>query len=218
MRDRAPIIADRQSIEEMKAELERMRRETREMKATETQVKAQMKREEEKHKALEKEQDQQELMDWRKQQRDEMFAYEADRKGQHNTDDLEDHREFLAYKKSLKEAEKIQQLEDISCSYHENKDNALYNADLKKMETAERLRVPIEENLEKYRTLAEAKTQEKQEADWETQEARLRTEQSELEHCMLLAKQERENAMHGLEFIRAHQFEPVPEGHDLAVR
>lgn len=211
-------IHDRQSLQDTKAELERMRRETREMKATETQVKAQMQREEGKHRTLEKERDQQEILEWRKQQRDEMLAYTDERKLQQNTDDMQDSREYQAYKRSLKEAEKDQDLQDVRCSYMEHKDNAMYNAELKKMEMAERLRVPVEEGLEKYRTLAEVKLYEKQCDDWETQEARLRIEQSELEHCMLLAKEEREEAMHGLEFIRAHQFEPVPEGRDLAVR
>lgn len=211
-------IQDRASLQEMKAELERVTRETREMKATETMVKAQMRREEEKQRAMEKEQDQQDMLEWRKQQRDEMVGFDQERKMQQATDDMQDSREYQAYKRSLREAEKEQQLQDIRNDYIEHKDSALYNAELKKMEMTERLRAPVEENAEKYRTLADAKLYEKQRDEYETTEARYRTEQSELEHAMLLAKQEREDAMHGLEYLRAHQFEPVPEGCDLAVR
>lgn len=202
----------------MKAELERIRRETREMKTTETQVKAAMRREEEKQKKSEKERDQKDILDWRKQQRDERQAYDAERKMQQKTDELDDNREYQAYKRSLKEADKDQELQDIRAAYHEAKDDAAYNAEVLKQELAERQRLPVQENLEKYRTLADAKNQERQREELDQHETRLTTEQFELEHRMMLARQERDAALQSLEFIRNHQLSPVPEGQDLTAR
>lgn len=202
----------------MKAELDRIRRETRDMKATETQVQAAMKREEEKQRAAEKERDQHEIMAWRKQQRDETVAFGTDRSMSQKAEDLENNREYQSYKRSLKEGDQDQMLQDIHNSYAEAKEDAAYNTDLKRIELAERQRAPIEENLEKYRTMAEAKGQERQRDDIETIEKRLTQEQFELEHRMMLARQDRDDAVQSLEFIRTHQFQPVPEGQDLTSR
>jgi len=209
---------DRHAIADMKAELEKIRREARELKAAESQAKAAMQREERKQVKTEKEREGAELADWRLQQRDDTMAFAAERKMQQQIDDLEDSREYQAYKRHMREVEQEQNLEDVHQAYLEAKDNAAHNAEMKREEQAERNRLPVEENLEKYRTVAEARLQERQEEELEAAEARQSHEQFELEHRMLLAREERDEALRSLEFTRSHHFAPAPEGHDLIVR
>merc|ERR1719373_1524342 len=99
-------------------------------------------------------------------------------------------------------------MRDTQEEYLETKENASYRVELRKLELAERQRAPIEENLEKFRVLAEHNLEEQRREDVEIREARMLAEAAEMAQTMAKAQKERELALQSLEHVRASQGPP----------
>jgi len=192
-------------MQDMRAELERVRREAAELKATEAAVQATMCREEEEQRRREKARGEHELMQQRGQEREEMKSYCATLQQQRRKVELGQRQAFLEHKRELKAAANIQEQEEIHEAYLEHKEAAEYNAELVKQKCAEEQWLPIEANIERYTTLAAARDEEKRHEVQEQQEERARRERAEMELLLLQAQQEREAALQSLDHVRFHE-------------
>jgi len=205
----AHLQKQRLAMKDMKAELEKIRKETVEMKAAEAGVKAKMKREEEAHQKAEKEKKQLEELQRRKREEEEMKAYCAEKKKQQHQEDLDRKEDFISHVKQMKVAEHQQELACIHDCYLESKEASQYNAEWVREKRSEEQWLPIEENIEKYSTLAAARKEERQRVELEEQEEQALREKAEMEHLVMLAQQERDRALESLDFVRYHEQAPV---------
>lgn len=206
------------SVQDQKQRMQQLLRETRELKAQEAQLKANMKREEDKQKKLEKREDEQETMEWRQELRAAMLEHEAQIKKEQTATDNTESREFQEHKRAVKGVNKETELQLIREDYTETKENSEWAVEAKKIAMAEWPKPIIEENLEKYRLMAEYNLEEQQREDEERKEVRAAKEQSEMDLMLLKARQERELALQALEYTRTQQGTAVPPGRHLAAR
>jgi len=204
--------------EDQKKRLEQLLRETREMKAQEAQAKWTMKREEDKVKKAEKAQDEKDILVWRDEQRKHTAAYESQLKKEIRAVDVKDSREYQEHKRFAKAAHKESELEVITQDYLETKENSEWHEEVKRIADAEWPKPRIEENLEKYRLVAEYKLEEQKREDTEKREARAAAEQAEMDIALLKARQQRELALKSLECTRSRHTATIPSGHHLAAR
>jgi len=206
------------SLEDQKQMLEQVRREAREIKAQEAQMKWNMKREEERQKKTEKKDDAQEMLEWRRQQQDEMLALQAQRKKATQCAELQERRDYQEHKRDQKAMHKEEELQRVTEEYLETKENAEYRVEMHKMMMAERPKPGIEANLENFRALAEYNQAEQQREDQERADQRMAAEQAALEHKMMQARRERDLALQSLEITRSGQATEVPSGRHLSAR
>merc|ERR1719422_2662429 len=202
-------LLGRSAIQDMKAELEKIRRDTKALRNKEAQVKAKMKREEENHCRLEKERDEKERLEWRRNECAEMDLYCAEKKQQRQVEELKQRQDYQEHKRYLKEVQREKELEEAHEEYVQTKESAEYNAEMSRAKLAEEQRLPVEQNLEKYITTAAAKQLEREREESDQRDERDRREVSEMEHLMMLAQQERIAALESLEYVRFHEQAPV---------
>lgn len=210
--------APRLSVPDMRSRLEQVRRETREMKAMESQMKFTMRREEEKAKKAERLDDQKELMEWQQEQKRVRSAAGVQRLQEAKVAEVQESRGFQEFKRSAKQAEKEVDNLLITDLYVECKDHSEWRVVDKMKFIVEEERLVIEANLEKYKTVAEAslaELQREQEAQAFSEQERL---QQEMKQLMDTAKAEREQSLHALEFVRAHKDKQVRAGTHLPSR
>jgi len=208
----------RVTVQDMRSQLEQMKRETREMKAMESQMHAKMRREEEKQKKVERERDRKSHLEHKKAESDSMRGVIEERRRQEKAVDLAASREYQETKRSLKEVNREMELHERREAYEDSKEHSLYRAEFHKMDLKERHRAPIEENLERHEVNAQYKLEEQQREEHERREARLAHEHSELQVQMEKARRERDLALQSVEFLRGSHQAPVPEDHHLAAR
>jgi len=194
----------------MQAELERLRREAREMKSAEAQVKFNMRREEQKQKKLEKDREAQELLEWRNQSRGEALAYSDYTKRQQRAMELEDRQNFHEYKRVVREVRQAELAQEINEEYLSSKESSEYRVEMQRIEQSEERRELLEARKESLLTLSEAKADEKAREDHEEQERRDAADQAEMEHQLMLAQRERDEALQNLECVRGVR-DPLPD-------
>jgi len=208
----------RTSVEDMRAKLEQVKRETREMRAMETQIKASMKREEEKIRKSEKQQDVKELMSWRQEQRKAGLEHAAARARENKRLDLEESRHYQETKRANKQVEKEAETQIVKEDYLDTKENSSWRVEEVKARIPAERRLVVESNLEKHRVFAEYKLETQSYEEAEQREARAAFESQEMSHMMLLAKQQKELALESLELTRGRQHDAVPPRTHLPAR
>lgn len=206
---------DRLTAQDLRAQLEQVRRETQQMRAAEARVKASMRREEGKQTKAERDMEQKEIASWRREQQISLNTHAANNRRQQTAIDLEESRDFQAHKRTTKEAQAAENSQLQHMQYLESKENSGYRVDMRKMEVAERLRAPVEEHLEQFKCVAENAKEERRREEMEQQELRTTADQTEMELKMRQAQQERDSALQTLEFLRSQQHAPVPLGRRL---
>jgi len=204
--------------EDQKQRLQELLRETRELKAQEAHTKFSMRRDEEKLRKAEKKEDEKEIMAWRQEVKAGLVEHEAQIKKEQRTVDVAESKQFQEYKKEAKATKKEAELQLIRQDYAETKENSEWATEVKKLDLAEWPKPAIEENLEKYRLIAEYNMEEQTREDAEKREARAAKEQAEVELALMKARQDRELAAQALEYTRAQQEAVVPTGRHLAAR
>mmetsp|Transcript_57490 Transcript_57490/g.133988 ORF Transcript_57490/g.133988 Transcript_57490/m.133988 type:complete len:450 (+) Transcript_57490:51-1400(+) len=208
----------RPGAEDHRLRVDQIKRETRQLKAQESELKWNMRREEDKQRRVEKKQDEQETMAWRQQQKMKMLARQAQLRKAEKKVVLEDSKSFQEHKRAQKQAAKDEELQNIHQAYVETVANSAKEVEAKTIAMAEWPKPAIEANLEKLRHLAEHKLEEQQREDIETAQVRAAAEQAELDHQLMLAKRERELALQSLEVVRSHRHSAVPQGRHLVAR
>jgi len=206
------------NVEEQRVRLEQLQREARELKAQEASLKWSMRREEEKQKRNEKKADAKDILDWRQQQKAVLRTHEAQLKKAQKHVENQESREFQEHKRSQKLAQKDEELQAMQEDYLSTKENSEWEVETKRIAMAEWPKPIIEENLEKYRLLAEYNVEEQQRQDLEVREARLAAEQSQMDHQLMQAQREKDLALQNLELVRAQKQAVVPAGRHLVAR
>jgi len=213
-----PVLKNRGSLQDAKMQLEQLKKETLEIRATEAHLKWAMKRDEEKLRSGERKADSREVLTSRRAQRDETARHlDAERRSRKEQENL-DSRNFQEQKRMQKDLQKEDEERRKSQEYLENKEHSEWSMATAKMAHAERPKPIIEANLEKYQTMAAFRHEEHAREKQEAMDARGSEEHAELEHTILQLQRDRELAMSSLEHTRMNQQLPIPDGQHLAAR
>lgn len=201
-------------VEDLKSQLEALKRETSQMAAMESSIKWEMKRDEEKHRRNEKQMDAKEHF----QAKDQDAA--ADRRLRDlkkKTDKMrenQDSKDYQVFKKVYKAEERAVDLEQITDAYIDAREASAWNMELRRTVPQAERRDRIEANLEQFQTRAMYSLEEQQREKVQRHEDRVAGEQEQLEHAMLEAQIERESALRALEYARAcKNVEVSPQQH-----
>lgn len=197
-------------IEDWQQKLEQMRREAREMKAMEGQLKWAMKRDEDKLIKRETEKDAKDVMQWRQEQVTDLAECAADRERQEKNGYLEESRMFQEFKRDAKSREFKRDAERVKQEYIEKKENSEFVIDLKRSQPIEERKQIIDANLERYTLVSMHNIEESQREQIEMKMAREDEEEMSLGLEMMEARRERDEALKSLELFRAQQRISMP--------
>lgn len=210
--------APRLGVEDWRARLEQVKRETREMKAMEAQLKWGMKRDEEKARKVEKVHDKKDLMQWRQDQQRDALDYASAKKRETKLIELQESRDFQETKRAVKQAEKEEQLALAKEQHIETVEHSEWHIELKKVTDAERQRLVIEEHLERYQHFAEHNLEEQQREKQEQRASAQESEEQEMKFMMQKAMADRDKALASLDHFRSTQTIAVTGTHHHPAR
>mmetsp|Transcript_36208 Transcript_36208/g.63798 ORF Transcript_36208/g.63798 Transcript_36208/m.63798 type:complete len:708 (+) Transcript_36208:116-2239(+) len=202
------------SQEELTRKLDQMRREAREMKSKEAQIKWSMKREEEKLRKSEAKEAVKDHLTLQQTFSKGIQEYAKERSSAGKNQLLRESRDFQEFKRSAKVIDREVDQRWIKEEYSATKENSEYVTELARTVPLEEQRVKVEENLERYRVFAEHNLEEQQRNKIDYTAAELARQGAELDLQLLQAKQEHDAALQSLEYIRnSQQVPPRNEKH-----
>jgi hypothetical protein len=202
----------------MRQKLEQAKREAREMRAMEAEVKWKMKRDEEKQKQYETREDEREIMLWRQDRKKGLTEYASQSRQHDKIETLRDAREFQDFKRYAKQADKEDEMQLTTELYKETKEYSDYHVDLKRILPLEEEKRVVDDNLERYTTLAMHQHEMVQIEKLETKLAREQEEDTKMADQLLQAKKARDEALQSLEYVRAKGQMLVSTNRDIRPR
>lgn len=206
MQERGPS-----SDKEFRRMLEETKKEVREIKAVEAQMRWNMTREEKKGKILEEKAVTSEIRDWRWRQSDEMKALVEQKAHETKALELQDSKEYQGFKREHKVLIKDEECKTIQEVYLQDMENAAWRAENAK-EAALREKELNDDRFEDVQSLRETRNslrlQEKVEAD----ENRTQDQQLEMTNLARELAREKDALLQSLEYTRACQRAPVRSG------
>lgn len=197
-----------QTMQEFRKMLEETKKEVRDIRAIEAQMRWNMTREEKKSKVVEAVAEESEIRDWRWQQADEMKAYVEEKDQIIMENELLERKDFVEFKREAKAQVKEEEREYVEERYQQDVENAAWRAELAKevIDRDKQVAVDRQEDVQVIRDKrAEQRVQEKLEVE----------DQRQLEQSLEMAKmarelaREKEELLRSLEYVRSCQ-KPAP--------
>jgi len=189
-------------MQEYRRMLEETKKEVREIRAMEAQMKWNMSREEKKDKVLEEKESEEEIRDWRWKQNDEMRAYTEEKEQEFQATVLQESKEFQEFKREKKVEVKLEEQRYITEVYEQDLENAALRAEVAR-EQVERDHEVTADRFETQQHLREVKAQEKVRAKAEADENRALEQGLEMANLARELAREKEQLLESLELTRA---------------
>lgn len=196
------------SIQEFRKMIDDTKKEVRDIRSLEAQMRWNMAREEAKQVEGETKEKENEIRDWRWRQSDEMKEYVAEREQATKVEELEESRDYQQFKREYKTVMKDAEQQEITEEYLQDMENASWRADLARMEM-ERERELVVEKVDGVKELQEIKKQEKITVKMQEEEERQFEQNIEMERMAKELAREREQLLASLQLTRAAQRAPV---------
>jgi len=190
------------SMQEFRRMLEETKKEVREIRAMEAQMKWNMSREEKKDKVVEEKEADDEIRDWRWRQSDEMKAYTEEKEQEIKTVVLQESKDFQEFKREKKAEVKIEEQRYLAEVYEQDLENAALRAEAAR-ELAERDHEVTADRLETQQHLREVKVQEKHRVRAEADDNRALEQNLEMSNLARELAREKEQLLESLELTRA---------------
>lgn len=182
--------------------LEETKKEVREIKAIESQMKWNMQREEKREKTVEAKETEEEIRDWRWRQSDEMKAYVEENKHEVHVTEIKENKEFQEFKREVKAVVKEEDKRYYHEEYLKDTDNAAWRAELAKV-IQDNDKVLTLERVEDVKEIREIKTVEKVQAKIEDDANREHEQALEMANQAKALQKEREQLLQSLEYARS---------------
>jgi len=195
-----------------------MRREAREMRSMDSDLKWRMKREEDKQRNNEAKEDTKDLMEWRKEQKTQQQEYGKTRAEKHKREALEESKDFQDFKHVAKQVELANELEKSKELCLVDKEYSEWMAESNNGKHREERQNTVDMHLEQYALASTYKIEEAQREKIERKIARMEDEEAELGFAMLEARREREAAIQSLEHVKKLERTPVNGALHIASR
>lgn len=201
------------AVQEFRRLLEETRREVREIKAAEANMRWNMERHDKATKLQEQKEHDDEIRDWRQGQQDAMNAYIAEKTHETKLAELQDSRNFVEFKREVRGIEKAENQKIVHETYLEGIENAVYREAVAKeleLEDKEVAKQKIEKVLDQRDIKKARKISEQQEAENNRRfEADL-----EMSHLARQLAREKDTLLQSLEHTRAcHRAQLQQRGH-----
>lgn len=208
------LQVERLSMNDMRAELEKLRRETKALEGAEELIKAKAKREDEAQRKLEREKLQREAYQRSIKRREEAQAFEAAKKKQEKEEDTKQRQDRQLFRRQVKVAEHQKTVDERTVGYLVTKKNADHTAELQR-EKHEREQVEQEQCIARrqmdLQSLAARKEEEVEREEAEQQAERASRQALDIKHQLQLALEERDAALESLDYMRFHEQEVCGE-------
>jgi len=188
--------------------LEETKREVREIRAIEAQMRWNMAREETREKALEEAAEENEIRDWRWKQSEEMKAFVAEKAHQTKVTEIKESKEFQEFKRENKLLAKEEDLRHIQEVYEKDTENAAWREEAAR-EVAEREKELVAERVEDVQFVREAKANQKVKEKAEADENRAHEQSLEMANMARQLQQEKEALLQSLQYVRNCQRSPA---------
>lgn len=197
-----PMVNKPESVVEWRKMLEETKREVRDIKAIESQLRWNMQREEKRERASEEKAGIGEMRDWRWRQNEEMKAYRATKEHEKKITELRESKSYQEFKRDAKAQGRQEEKKSIEEDYLKDRDYAQWRKELAKanIEREKELQYDrIEDRLELREIRNLHKVQEKMEAD----ENRAHEQILEMQHLAREVAEEKAQLLQNLEWSRA---------------
>lgn len=191
--------------------LEETKKEVREIRSIEAQMKWNMAREEQKNKAEEEKDTEEEIRDWRWRQSDEMREFVDEQAKVAKVVGLEESKDFQEFKREIKTQVKIEEQQYISEAYEQDVENAAWRAEFAQV-VVEQDKEVILDRSEDIQHIKEARIQQKLREKAEAGDARAVEESNEMANLARQLAKEKEQLLESLELTRVAQRVPVGNG------
>jgi len=188
--------------------LEETKREVREIKAIESQLKWNMQREEKKERLVQAKETVEEIRDWRWKQSEDMKAHKAAKARENKATELKESKSFQEFKRETKAIAKEVFKQQITEEYLQDRENAQWRAELVKM-VHEREKELVNARVEDYLEHREIRNWQKQQEKIEADENRAIEETLEMQAIAREIAKEKEQLLDSLEHSRAAQRAPA---------
>eukprot|EP00933_Yihiella_yeosuensis_P037903 TRINITY_DN31900_c0_g1_i1.p1 TRINITY_DN31900_c0_g1~~TRINITY_DN31900_c0_g1_i1.p1 ORF type:complete len:470 (+),score=134.29 TRINITY_DN31900_c0_g1_i1:2-1411(+) len=193
------IARDVVAVQDLKAQIEQLKKETRQMKSMQANIKWKLHRQDDMQRLAEKKKDKAEILAWRDQQRAAGAELEEMIREERKKAELSDGKDYQEFKRDVKELAHQLELERKEDAYLQQKENSEWVIERKREMCAEQQRLTVQEHLEQTNFLAEYRLEEQTKEDYATREDRLELERAEMDLALQSAQLERELAAEALE-------------------
>lgn len=194
----------------MRLKLEQVKREAAEMKAMESKIKLNMKREEAKARTAERDAKAKDLAQWRQQQSELAKVYDKEVEQERLHTKLAENKDFQEAKRGARLHEKEEEAHKIKADYMEHKEDSRIRVEMQTTVALNRQRVLVEEHLENMQVVAEYQLEEQIREKREEEERRAAQERAELDLQLRKAVAERARELENLGYIRGKKDVSIP--------
>jgi len=188
--------------------LDKEKKEVRQMKGIESQLKWDMYREERSQTEEERREEARQIMAWRDREAKEMREYVEGKSRDQRAIELMESKEYQEFKRAWKQAMRKEEIERIKVQLAENMDNAQWRVDLQKAVEIDR-QLALQENMEAQQELRELKEKDRQREKVMQDEERARDLALEYAHQAQQISTEKEALLRSLALLRERQKAPV---------
>jgi len=196
-----------ESLAEWRELLETTKKEVREIKAIESQLKWSMQREEKKEKVSEAKATVDEMRDWRWKQNQEMKVYVAEKAKTSKVTELKESKSFQEFKRETKAAAREETRKQIQEEYLQDKDYSQWRAELAKLVNKQE-KEAVNTRVEDYLEQREIRNFQKQQEKIEAEEDRMVEQALEMAAEARKIEREKEQLLQTLQHSRAAQRAP----------
>ncbi|CAJ1377144.1 unnamed protein product [Effrenium voratum] len=181
--------------------LDREKKEVRQIKALESQIKWDMQREETRQTELERREEARQIMEWRDQEVREMREYVEGKSREQRALELLESKEYQQFKRDWKQAKRKEEIERIKVQLAEDQDNAKWRIELQRALEADR-RLLLQEAAEAQEELKELKEKERQKEKFMQEEERAHDIALEYAHQAQQISSEKEALLRSLALLK----------------
>eukprot|EP00435_Cladocopium_sp_Y103_P035479 s57_g9.t1 len=184
--------------------LDKEKKEVRQMRGIESQLKWDMYREERSQTEEERREEARQIMAWRDREAKEMREYVEGKSRDQRALELMESKEYQEFKRAWKQAMRKEEIERIKVQLAENMDNAQWRVDLQKAVEMDR-QLALQENMEAQQELRELKEKDRQREKVMQDEERARDLALEYAHQAHQISTEKEALLRSLALLRERQ-------------
>lgn len=188
------------------------------MKSMDSDLKWRMKREEDKQRNNEAKEDSQDLMEWRREQKNQQKEYSKKRAEFHKREALEESKDFQDFKHVAKQVELNNELEISKELCLVDKEHSEWTVEHNKYLHHEERKQTVDAHLEQYTLVSMYNIEEAQREKIECKISRMEAEEAELGFAMLEARRERELAIQSLEHVKKQERIRTPSNRHISSR
>lgn len=205
------LVPSPEDYASMRTKLEQEKKEIKQMRALESQLKWNMDREERRQTAEERQEEARQIMEWREEQAKDMKEYVEEKAREQRIQDLLESKDYQHFKREWKQAVRLEEIEHIKEQLEKGMDNAHWQIELQKALALDR-QLALQEKFEASEELRELKEKERvrEKASQENERAHELALDFAFQANQISA--EKEELLRNLALMRQQQRQPTRSG------